>query len=130
MSELVKRERQDMANGSEMTRSGESYSPRIDIFETDDEMMLYADVPGVTADGVELKYEMGELTLHAHVAPRNDGVHYTHHEYGVGDFYRSFKIGPAVDASKINAEINSGVLKVHLPKSDAVRSRRIEVKAS
>lgn len=127
MSELVKQERPETA-ASELTRSGESYSPRIDILETEDELTLYADLPGVCKDGVELKYEMGELTLHGHAKERNESVNYAYREYGVGDFYRSFKIGPAIDASKITAEISHGVLTVKLPKSDAVRPRQIEVK--
>ena len=50
-------------------------------------------------------------------------------EYQLGDFYRSFRIGESIDAAKIHAELNNGVLTVHLPKSVAAQPRRIEVKA-
>jgi HSP20 family protein len=130
MSDIVKEEREPAEVRAELTRSGESYSPRVDIVETDNELTLYADMPGVDPAGVDLKYEKSELTVHGAVVPRNEGVQYSHAEYGIGDFYRTFAIGPEIDAEKISAEISGGVLTVHLPKSEAVKPRRIEVKGS
>lgn len=128
MSELSKQEHG--AGTAERTRSGQSYSPRIDIVETQNELTLYADMPGVAPSGVDLRFEGGELSLEGHVAVRNQGVHYLLHEYGIGDFHRSFSIGSEIDASKINAEMKDGVLTVHLPKTEAVKPKRIEVQAS
>jgi HSP20 family protein len=50
-------------------------------------------------------------------------------EYGIGDFYREFQISEVIDPTKISAELKGGLLILHLPKSDAVKPRRIEVKA-
>lgn len=61
------------------------------------------------------------------VAPRQGAGRYLYSEYGLGDFYRQFTIGEVIDAEKISAELNHGVLTVHLPKTDAVRPRRIPV---
>jgi HSP20 family molecular chaperone IbpA len=51
------------------------------------------------------------------------------HEYGVGDFYRTFRVSQQVDASRITAEYENGVLTLHLPKAEAARPRKIEVQA-
>jgi HSP20 family protein len=114
----------------EQTRGGPYFTPRVDIFETDKELTLYADVPGVRPDDVDLRYERGELILHGRVQPRHQARGYLLNEYEVGDFYRAFTIHESIDAGKISAECKNGVLTVHLPKAEAVRPRQISVKAS
>lgn len=112
----------------ERTRDTAVYTPRFDIFENDDELLLFGDLPGVTKEGLDIRYERNELTIYGKVAPRAGNVERLHAEYGVGDFHRTFAIGEAVDASRISAELKSGVLTLHLPKSEAVKPRRIEIK--
>lgn len=129
MSELSKQEYTAAPTGAERTRSGESYSPRIDIVETHNELTLYADMPGVAPGDVDLRFEDGELSLEGRVTVRNEGVNYVYREYGIGDFHRSFSIGSEIDASQISAEISNGVLKVHLPKAEALKPKRIKVRA-
>lgn len=128
-TELAKQEQQNVAT-VERTRGGMTYSPRIDIWEADDELVLYADMPGVTPDGLDIRFENRELTIHARVAPRQENVQFLYGEYGIGDYYRSFSIGESIDASKIYAELHNGVLVLHLPKTEEVKPRRIEVKVS
>ena len=61
--------------------------------------------------------------------PRQDEDHeYLLREYGTGDYYRTFQVSEAVDASKITADYSDGVLTLHLPKTEAVKPRKIEVK--
>ena len=67
--------------------------------------------------------------IHAKVPPRHDGRELIYTEYGVGDYYREFRISEAIDPNRISAEIKNGVLTVHLPKTEEVKPRRIEVKA-
>jgi HSP20 family molecular chaperone IbpA len=104
------------------------FTPRVDIFESEDELTLYADLPGVKASDVDIRFEKGQLVLHGRCSPRQQGVSYESCEYGVGDFYRVFTVSEDVDTRKISAELNNGVLRVHLPKTEAVKPRRIPVK--
>lgn len=111
------------------TRGGVQFTPRVDIYETDQELTLCADLPGVRPDDVELRYEQGELTLHGRVRPRNPGKRFLVQEYEVGDFYRAFSIHESIDANRIAAECKNGQLTVHLPKAEAARPRQIAVKS-
>jgi HSP20 family protein len=113
---------------AEVTR-GLAFTPRVDVFETETELLLFADLPGVKPHDVEMRFENGELILHGRCQPRQTGTDYLLQEYGVGDFYRAFAIAETIDNNKISAELKHGVLTVHLPKAEAVRPRRITVKA-
>ena len=104
------------------------YTPRVDILETDEELTLYADLPGAKSADVDVCFENGELRLQAHCPARQQGTSYLLSEYGVGDFYRTFSINQDVDPDKIAAELKNGVLTVHLPKSEAVKPRKIAIK--
>lgn len=128
---LVKREEQPAEGAAvERTRSGQTYSPRFDIWETDEELTLFGDLPGVTPESLEIRFENRELTIHGKVERRHVDIHFLYGEYGIGDFYRTFTIGEAIDSEKISAELKNGVLTLHLPKTEAVKPRRIEVKCS
>jgi len=91
---------------------------------------VLADVPGAAADRIDVKLEEGTLAIHARVEPRQPGeTSYAIQEYGVGDYYRTFRLSEAVDAGKITAEYNDGVLILHLPKTEATKPRKIAVKS-
>jgi HSP20 family protein len=111
----------------ESTRGGYALTPRVDVYETENELVLYADVPGVRAEDVELRYERGELTLHGRVRPRQRPEQYFQGEYEPGDFFRVFQVHESIDGSRITAECKGGVLTVHLPKAEAVRPRQVQV---
>ncbi len=114
----------------EHTRNGLCFRPNVDIRERDEELLVLADVPGAASDSIDVNFEDGMLTIHAKVAPRQEHDHrYLVREYGVGDFYRTFRVSEAVDAGKISAEYADGVLMLHLPKAEAVKPRKIEVSA-
>ncbi|UCG31862.1 MAG: Hsp20/alpha crystallin family protein [Phycisphaerales bacterium] len=113
----------------EHTRSGLHYRPNVDILESQDELTLLADLPGVKAEDVDIHFERGTLTLHGKVRPRQaDKTNYLLREYGVGDFYRTFEVSESIDPSRIHAELKDGVLMLHLPKVEAAKPRKIEVK--
>lgn len=115
----------------EHTRSGRYYRPNVDILEKADELLVLADVPGASGDQIDVNFEDGELTIHAKVAPRQpDDVQYLLREYGVGDYFRTFRISEVIDAGKISAEYADGVLTLHLPKADEAKPRKIAVKTA
>jgi len=113
---------------AEPTRSGYCFQPNVDILEREDELTVFADVPGATAEGIDVNFEEGTLTIHAKVPPRNQNVDFLVREYGVGDFYREFRVNETVDVGRISAELADGVLTLHLPKVEAARPRKITVK--
>jgi len=125
---LVKKEAGEVT-APETTRGGIYYTPRVDIYESADEVVLQCDLPGVKPQDVDVRFEKGELSLYGKVQPRQAPAEYLDEEYGVGDFYRSFTIGEEVDAAKISAECRDGVLTIHLPKQEKVKPKRISVKA-
>lgn len=113
----------------ERVQAGRTYVPFVDIIETPEELLLMADMPGVPSDGVDVRYERGELTIRGSVKPRQEaGTRYLLREYGVGDFHRAFTIGEGIDAERIEAELKDGVLTLHLPKVRALQPRKIAVK--
>ena len=67
-----------------------TYSPRFDVWENDDELVLYGDLPGVASEDLDIHFEKGELKIYGKVAPRNANVELLYGEYGIGDFHRSF----------------------------------------
>jgi HSP20 family protein len=113
----------------EATRGGVYFTPRIDIFENDKGLTLTADLPGARPEDVDLRYDKGELLLHARVQPRARSGEDLLNEYEVGDFYRAFSIHESIDSSKIGADFKNGVLTVHLPKVAAAQPKQISIRA-
>ena len=109
------------------TLGGITFSPRFDVWENDDETILYGDLPGVMPRDLDVRFEKPVLTIYGKVIPRHDDVKLLHGEYGIGDFHRTFTIGEAIDTEGISAELKNGVLTVHLPKDEKVKPRPIEV---
>lgn len=120
-------------NGSanEPAQSAVTYRPNVDILESESELTLRADVPGVMPEDIDVQFEKGVLTLTARVRPRwnLEGAAWRLQEYGVGDFQRTFQVGDQIDSAGITAQYGDGILTLHLPKVAAVRPRRITVQA-
>jgi HSP20 family protein len=128
-NELAKKEAAQVTT-PEATRGGIYYTPRVDIYESADEVVLQCDMPGVRPQDVDLRFAKGELSLYGKVQVRQAPAEYLEEGYGVGDFYRSFAIAPEIDADRIVAGYRDGVLTVHLPKQERVKPKRIAVKTS
>lgn len=104
------------------------FTPPIDIFETDEGLILHADLPGVSADTLELEVQDNKLTLFGRVkSPAPPGARRVHSEYEEGDFYRSFILSDDVDHERISARLSNGVLVVMLPRAARSAPRRIPV---
>ncbi|MBI5759194.1 MAG: Hsp20/alpha crystallin family protein [Planctomycetales bacterium] len=106
------------------------FTPPIDIYDTEEGLVLLADLPGVNAESLDLQVQDNKLALFGRVAgslPPNARL--IHQEYPVGDFLRSFILSDDVDHERITAKLNNGVLEVFLPKATRTQPRRIQVNA-
>ena len=107
------------------------FTPPIDIYETDEGLILRADLPGVSLDTLELQVQDNKLTLFGRMEPSvPDNARLLHQEYETGDFLRSFILSDEVDHQHIAAKLNNGVLEVVLPKADKPEPRRIQVQTT
>jgi len=120
-----------VSNGSsaEPIRNSRTVTPRVDIYETDAELVMYADLPGVAPGNVDLRYEDGELVLEGKVGEGRGGDARVR-EYESADFYRVFRVHDSIDSSKIAAELKNGVLTVYLPKEAKHQPRKVNVKTT
>ena len=106
------------------------YAPLVDVVETREAYLFQADLPGAKAEGLDVSYENGTLTIEARVEGRQPGEgRYLWREYGVGHYYRSFSIETPVNVEGIQAELKQGVLNLYVPKAESARGRKIPVKA-
>lgn len=127
--EIATREKQEV-RGAEKTRPGRYFVPAVDIREYENEIKLWADMPGVTEKNVEVTLNDGVLTLIGGVSPAPyDNLTPLYTEYNVGNYFRQFEINGEIDEAQIKAQIRNGVLEVELPKREHARPRRIEVAA-
>jgi HSP20 family protein len=101
-------------------------APPVDVYENSDEVLLVADVPGVSGELVDVRVENGTLTLQARRPEENDGTALAR-EYDVVDYARTFRIPAGIDTASISAEAKNGTLLVRLPKIAAVKPRKIAV---
>lgn len=111
------------------TATAKAYRPQVDVYETEEQFFLVADVPGAGDGDVDLTLEKNVLTLQARVAePSFDGLDSRWRGYGIGDWRRSFRLSEAVDREGIDASIKDGVLRVSLPKAKESLRKSIQVK--
>jgi len=116
---------------AESTRPGPVFAPAVDIVETDRELILLADIPGVKSSELAIDLNDGVLTLSGDAEPpENQTESDIFREYRTGKYFRQFTVSEVIDQSKIEAELKDGVLRLHLPKVQAVAPRKIAVKAS
>jgi HSP20 family molecular chaperone IbpA len=97
------------------------FEPAVDVYENENEILLTADTPGTTADQVSVDLEQNQLRISAR-AIATDGTYI--------EYRRAFRIGVMVDPKSIEAVLKNGVLAVRLPKAEAARPRKIEVRAA
>jgi HSP20 family molecular chaperone IbpA len=118
-------------NQTELVKRNERvYAPRVDIIESEDHVLLVADMPGVSAESVNIMLEKNVLTIDATVdivAP--EGHDLIHREYRAGGYHRAFTLSDSVDQNQIEAKVNNGVLHLTLPKAEVVKPRRIAIKS-
>lgn len=128
--DLQVQEKQELQSKSESTRNVPIFVPAVDIYESENELTLLADMPGVPIDNVDIDLNDDQLTIKGTAAEEDQGGTALLKEYSVGDYYRQFTVSSAIDREKIKASMKDGVLKLVLPKAEAAKPRKIEVKTS
>ena len=107
------------------------FLPPTDIYETKDTIVVLAEMPGVAPDGVDISLERRVLTIRGRsTANEHGGYQRVYNEYADGDYERVFTLSENIDCDRIEATLSDGVLQLVLPKAEAARARKIELKAS
>jgi HSP20 family protein len=117
------------AVAQEGTRQMERYAiPPVDIYETDEVLVVLADLPGVPKEGLSVQVEKGILTIEGRVERDTPG-NLLRREFALTSFFRQFRLTETVDSEKIRASLKNGVLRLDLPKAEAAKPRRIPLEA-
>lgn len=111
----------------EATRDQHFINPAVDIYETEDVLMLVADMPGVEKDNLEINVDQGVLTVSGESVDSGRGEA-LYREFRPAGYFRQFRLLDDFDAARAEAELKGGVLTLRLPKSEAAKPRKIEVK--
>ena len=127
---LQAKEKAEVSTPAEQTRPGLVFTPAVDIFETEKEITVLADMPGVKAGDLNIDLRENVLTLDGQVkAPEEKGEVGIMREYETGKYYRRFTLSQVIDQPKIDASLKDGVLRLKLPKVEAATPRKIAVKS-
>jgi HSP20 family protein len=122
---------QQQEQGAETARGATVYRPIADIVERKGGVVVQIEMPGVPSGDVEISVERRVLTVRGRgqlTAPQ--GYRLVYAEYGEGDYERSFTLSQDIDEGRIAAEMKNGVLTLTLPRAEAAKPRKIEVKAA
>jgi HSP20 family protein len=110
-------------------RTSRPWSPAVDIFETENEIVLKADVPAIDPNQIDIQVQNQTLTIKGErqfeKAENTKGVHRVERSYGT--FARSFTVPTTVDTEKVAADYKNGVLTISLPKKEAAKPRQVKI---
>jgi HSP20 family protein len=126
--DLQAKEKVELQTAAESTRDVPSYIPAVDIYESPEALTLVADIPGVGPENVVIDVHDNQLTLRGTVMSEGEKERLLVQEYGVGDYFREFTLGRNIDQTKIEASVRDGVLTLTLPKAEAIKPRKVNVK--
>jgi len=127
MSTVTKNEKTKQAVSRPEESARQYASPDVNIYETEQNYVLEAEMPGVTKDQLEITLEANSLTLVGNRTDPDPQAGLLYRESRPVSFRRVFELDPAIDASRIRAQVEQGVLTLILPKTVAVQPRRISV---
>ncbi len=103
--------------------------PEVDVYENEDEILLHAEMPGVLKEDITVNIDNGRLSISGIRKMKHDGSA-SWEEFGEARYQRVFSVPQSIDTGGVNAELKLGVLKLHLPKSESAKPRKIEIKSS
>jgi HSP20 family protein len=117
------------SRGEEKDLMSSSWTPAVDIYENEEEVVLTAELPGVEENDIEIKIEDNVLTLKGERKFEKDMTEENYHriERAYGSFYRSFRMPQYIDQDKIKADHDQGILKVQMPKNHESKSRKVKI---
>jgi HSP20 family protein len=115
--------------GDDKELASSTWAPAVDIFETESELVMSAEIPGIDEKDIEIKLEDNTLTLKGErkfeKETREENYHRIERSYG--SFYRAFTLPNSVDLDKIHAEHENGILKITLPKRQELKPRNVKI---
>ncbi|MFW6055676.1 MAG: Hsp20/alpha crystallin family protein [Thermodesulfobacteriota bacterium] len=129
--DLQAKKKEEAQIPAEQTRPGLVFTPAVDIYETEKEIVVLADMPGVRTDDVTIDLKDNTLTLSGdpQTQETKDETDILR-EYRTGKYYRQFTLSEIIDQEKIEAKLHDGVLNLVLPKVEKATPRKIEVQTA
>ncbi len=127
---LTERNVEQNVQSREETRSSEKYiRPAVNIVETEDGLVLTADIPGAVKDSLDVNVEKGILTIYAPTRQTVQGTS-AYREFELADYYRQFTIPESLDHEKATAEYTNGILTLRVPKAEVAKPKKIDVRVA
>ncbi|NQS72152.1 MAG: Hsp20/alpha crystallin family protein [Desulfobulbaceae bacterium] len=126
--QLQVQEKQSARTQGETTKNETYYAPQVDIYETEKEVIVVADMPGVQPEGVDLSLEDNILTIQGRRKEVAHSGRMVLEEYEPGHYLRRFTVAETIDQEGIEASLADGVLRVRLPKAAPAQPKKIAVK--
>mgnify|MGYP001053277368 CR=1 FL=1 len=115
--------------GTERIRERRTFIPRTDIYETEENIVLVLDMPGVNEESIDITLEKNVLTITGNSSVENPKEHsLAFAEYMVGDYERNFRVTDQINSEKIEAVYKDGVLRLTLPKAEELKANKISIK--
>lgn len=124
----VQKKEAELEKGVERTRETRVYTPAVDIIEKNNDIVVFADMPGVDENSVDITLEKDLLTIYGKIEPEVPENHkLAVSEYGIGDYQRTFTLSDEIDKDHIQATVRDGVLRLVLPKAEKAKTKKIPV---
>ena len=130
--EIQVKQKQELQESSEPTKPGRQFVPPVDIYETEESVMVLAEMPGVNKKTVSINLDNGVLTIRGCRKDEDvkEGTSIRLQEYENGHYLRRFTVSETIDQEKIEAKMKDGMLHLILPKVEPAKPRKIEVQAA
>jgi HSP20 family molecular chaperone IbpA len=126
--ELQVQQKREVEKKQESTVPARTYLPNTDIFETEHELTVVMEMPGVDRLNVEVTVENDVLSVSGRIDfSKYEGLQPVYTEYNVGHYARSFELSSKIDQGKITADLKDGVMTLVLPKAEGAKPRKIKV---
>jgi HSP20 family protein len=121
-------QKQEVVSPEERTRDRRAFIPHTDIYETDDQIVVVADIPGAGEENIDITLEKNILSINAYIEPEEyEDYSLALAEYEIGDYQRTFRLSDEIDTDNINATVKDGVLRLYLPKAAKAMTKKISV---